>query len=671
MYFITSNSKIYSEIQETSVILAIKSLRRDMGKVLCESELPGVDIRLEQSKLEQDNFMIEQKENNIYLYAASKLGFVFGIYEISCQLLGIKPFWFWMDQRINHTEKVMVPEDYHYTSHPYKVKWRGWFINDEVLLDQWSVERDIKKPWEMVFETLLRCGGNLVIPGTDINSKKYRKMASDMGLAITHHHAEPLGAEMFARKHPEQEASYSANGDLFRKLWREGIEEQRKMDVVWNLGFRGQGDRPFWLDDPRYQTELSRGKLMGDLIREQYKLVKEYNPDAICCSNLYGETMELYQKGFLQLPEDVIHIWADNGYGKMVSRRQENHNPRIQALPLEGARGHHGIYYHASFYDLQAANHITMQPNSISFVQNELSEVLRRGANDYWIINASNIKPHVFYLDFISKLWQSGAVEEQEWLDHFVNEYYGTVEKEGIKKCYHDFASYAVAYGKHEDEHAGEQFVNHVPRMLMTQFIKNPQKQSEELLWASGDIGFEEQVAWFKAICRKACEDYNIYLVQCEKVTVTLPESSRILFEDSLLLQVRILYYCYRASLYTCKSIECGFEKDFQKAFYYAGKAKESFEKGNCCMREREHGKWQGFYKNECLADIKQSAWMSEIFMGVMRTLGDGPHFWEWQREFLHSEENKRVTLVLNMENHLPNNDMYNLMKERWVDEEI
>ena len=63
----------------------------------------------------------------------------------------------------------------------------------------------------------------------------------------------------------------------------------------------------------------------------QYELVKKYVKNPVFCTNLYGETMELYQQGFLTLPEDVITIWADNGYGKMVSRRQANHNPRVPA----------------------------------------------------------------------------------------------------------------------------------------------------------------------------------------------------------------------------------------------------------------------------------------------------------------------------------------------------
>jgi len=57
-------------------------------------------------------------------------------------------------------------------------------------------------PWEMAFEALLRCGGNMTIPGTDYNSHRYQRLAAEYGLYITHHHAEPLGARMFSRAYP-------------------------------------------------------------------------------------------------------------------------------------------------------------------------------------------------------------------------------------------------------------------------------------------------------------------------------------------------------------------------------------------------------------------------------------------------------------------------------------
>lgn len=112
--------------------------------------------------------------------------------------------------------------------------------------------------------------------------------------------------------------------------------------------------------------------MISNIMKKQYAMVREQIPDAVFCTNLYGEILELYREGCLQIPEDVILIWADNGYGKMVSRRQGNHNPRVSALPEEGDKGRHGTYYHVSFYDLQAANHITMLPNSMEFVEKSL-----------------------------------------------------------------------------------------------------------------------------------------------------------------------------------------------------------------------------------------------------------------------------------------------------------
>ena len=95
----------------------------------------------------------------------------------------------------------------------------------------------------MVFEALLRCGGNLVIPGTDKNSRIYAPIASNMGLMVTHHHAEPLGAEMFLRAYPDLKPSYLKHGDLFDKLWQEAVERQRTRK---SSGILASGDRAMY-----------------------------------------------------------------------------------------------------------------------------------------------------------------------------------------------------------------------------------------------------------------------------------------------------------------------------------------------------------------------------------------------------------------------------------------
>ena len=667
---VNRNIEIVSEISSEPVRWALENLKRDIKKACLPSGEKGCVLTLEQRPISKEFFSLaaDPENNRLCLYAGDELGFVYGIYEVSRSILGITDFWFWNDQEIKVREGYPVEENYRFDSKPFAVKLRGWFVNDEVLISAWSVNRRIEEPWEMVFEALLRCGGNMVIPGTDRNPEHYRGLASAMGLYITHHHAEPLGAEMFSRAFPELNPSYEAHPEKFKGLWLQGIEDQRELKVIWNLGFRGQGDRPFWDDDPRYQTQESRGKLMSSLIRLQYDLVKKELPDAVCCTNLYGETMELYRDGYLELPEDVIKIWADNGFGKMVTRRQENHNPRIPALPSKEDRGSHGIYYHVSFYDLQAANHITMLPNSPEFVDRELQDVLQHGVKDYWLVNCSNVKPHVYYLDLLAQIWRNGCVDIEEHRRSYVTTYYGAENESRISACLADYPNYAVSYGPNEDDHAGEQFSNHVARMLISQYMKQKEERSEHLLWATNAGDLRGQLKWFQELCQAGEKGYREYLSKCEKVAAEIAGvlGVRELFEDSLLLQVQIHYRCYAGASLVCQSLLLALDEQYQESFYYAGKARDEYLTANKMMRSREHGKWHNFYANECLADIKQSAWMLEGLMSYVRNLGDGPHFYHWQRDFLYSEEDRRVMLILVMENHLKDQELFALMKEKW-----
>jgi len=665
MLKINQNTQIISEVNAKSVQSAISSLKRDIVKACVKTKEAGSAISLKKVPHEKECFTISAVEAQLEIQANDEMGFIYGIYEVSKRLLGITEFWFWNDQVISPCEGYSIAEDYQYSSKPFCVQLRGWFVNDEVLLHTWCVNGRKDEPWEMVFEALLRCGGNMVIPGTDRNGKYYRKIASKMGLFITHHHAEPLGAEMFARSYPDLNPSYEEHAEKFEQLWEEAVIEQKEMKVVWNIGFRGQGDCPFWVNDPRYTTPEARGELMSHLIGLQYNLLKKTYPKMCCCTNLYGEVMELYQGGHLKLPQDVIKIWADNGFGKMVTRRQENHNPRIVALPDKGDKGKNGIYYHVSFYDLQAANHMTLLPNRPEFVKQELQEVLARGAKDYWIVNCSNVKPHVYYLDLIAQMWKTGDVEIEHHRREYAAKYYGEENTDIVALSLEEYFRHALKYGEHEDEHAGEQFANHVPRILISQYMKNEQDAAKELLWAMGKTTLAEQVEWYKKLCEKASKSYREYLQTCEASATKISERAKVFYQDSLLLQAQIHAYCFDGAYAVCKSIQKGIAGDYQKAFYYAGKAKKEYLKADMAMRSREHGKWHGFYENECLADVKQTAWVLSGLMSYLRNLGDGPHFYQWQREFLYAEEDRRVMLILNMENHLQNEELFALMESR------
>jgi hypothetical protein len=663
------NTKVINEVSTVGVDYAVQCLKRDLEKVVIPGRGAETVIKLEYEALESEIFHISYPDSSTMIIGSSdELGFIYGIFHVSKEFLGVQPFWFWNSQVLKKKEEIVV-EALEFISKPSKIRFRGWFINDEVLIHNWSVEGSKEYPWIMAFEALLRCGGNMVIPGTDTNSKLYREAASKMGLYITHHHAEPLGAEMFARVYPELTPSYAEHPDLFQKLWKESIQDQKNMKVVWNLGFRGQGDRPFWVDSPQYDTPKSRGRLISELIKLQLEYVSAVVENPACCINLYGEVMELYKDGYIDLPDNVIRIWADNGYGKMVTRRMDLHNPRIPALPADGDdENKHGIYYHVSFYDLQAANHMTMQPNSVEFISRELKHAFSKGVKDYLIINCSNIKPHVFYLDALRKLWSDGCLDEEQHMAEYITDYFGVEEAddiEEIKDCYKGYSAATVKFGPHEDEHAGDQFYNYTTRILAHYWLKGQVEGSaKQLLWATSDISYKEQVKWYLEKCIQGKEKFQSLYEKCTRVHSILNGYERRLFEESIYLQVKIHLYCLTGAVEFCNSYEMFYKKEYEKSFYLMGKASESYQKADDEMRQTEKDIWKGFYENDCLCDIKQTAYILRNLMFYIRNMSDGPHFFEWQRKFIYKEEDRRVMLLTNLENHLTDEELYETMKK-------
>lgn len=661
---LNSRTKLVNEMpSHTAIECACVRIRRDMGMTLENTAEEGGVILLRQKALEPETYEMEVSAYGVVIYGADDRSFIYALNMISEKYLGILPFWFWNDQKIEVKPYVEIPFG-HYKSEENRIRYRGWFINDEVLISHWTAGVSENYPWEMVFEALLRCGGNLVIPGTDKNSKIYAPIASRMGLMVTHHHAEPLGAEMFLRAYPDLEPSYLKHGDLFEGLWKDAIKRQKDEEVIWNIGFRGQGDVPFWENDPAFDTPEKRGELISNIMKKQYAMVREQIPDAVFCTNLYGEILELYREGYLQIPEDVILIWADNGYGKMVSRRQGNHNPRVSALPTEGDKGRHGTYYHVSFYDLQAANHITMLPNSMEFVEKELTDAMTHGITDLWLINASNIKPHVYPLSFIANLWKKEAKSAGKHRKQYIRDYYGTDctenERTFMEECISRYPEAMLPFGDREDEHAGEQFCNYVVRDFIHGWMKDGAVEPvEELFWCIKEDAFHKQMSWFEKKCSLTYDKIEELHRRC----TAIKDSE--LWKDSVLLQTEIHKCCLKGSILFAESFWAYREKEYKKAFFLLGNAAEAFEAADHAMRAREHGKWKGFYANDCLTDVKETSYCLKRLMGYVRNLGDGPHFYGWQREVTYSENDSKVVLITNMENHMTDWELYLAGKSR------
>lgn len=639
------------------IVSAINILKRDLQKVFATSAIDiknEIKVHIDKNlKSAPETFRIEVlSSETLVISSLDELGAIYGLLYISSQYLNVDPFWFFCDKEPELLEQVFINEKV-YCSNPFYIKYRGWFINDEVLLLGLNEKSPELNVWEKVFETLLRLGGNMVIPGTGRHSHQLRDIAVRMGLWITHHHAEPLGAKMFLNVYPDKLPIYDINADLFEKLWRDAVSEQKGNKVIWNIGFRGQGDRAFWEDDSKYDTMEKRGKFISHIMQRQYDIISEQVQNPIVCTNLYGEILELYKQGFLKFPEGTIKIWADSGYGKMVSRRQGNHNPRISAVPQSQDIGPHGIYYHVTFYDLQASNHLTMLPNTPELVQQELTHAFKEGANEYLIVNSGNVRPHTYLLDVVHKLWQDGDLEVKIHQKTYIERFFKNQQSE-IAGCIADYFKNIIHYGIHKDERAGEQFYHYISRYIISFWIKGEKQRTDEnLFWATGDIDFPMQVAWFKEKCEGVLEGWTQLRQKCLEVATQLEDKEKQLFMDWLYTQVVLHESGCKGAITLGKSYECFKKQDYMKAFVYVSQAKSSFEEGLRALKEASHDKWEHYYTNDCLTNVELTVSCLETLRGYIRMIGDAPTFYDWEKEYLYPEDEKGVVLLTNMSKQL------------------
>lgn len=658
MFVFTAQTEIYGFISSKTIQLAVDRMYRDISMVLRSGERKdkSVIVFAIHEGMEEESWMIEVQKNQILIQAADDLGLVYAFLEISKEFLGIPPFWFWQEMSWKPVESIAVEEQKRF-SKKKPIHYRGWFFNDETFLARWNPEGDGKLAWEMGFEACLRCGGNMVIPGDIDNFRKYGKLASDMGLILTHHHVEILGAPMFLNVYPDEEPSYTKNRKLFEQIWEDAVKEQADQKTIYAIGFRGQGDCAFW-ESESGGSELSdeeKGRFISNIMKRQIEIVRKYVKNPILCTNLYGEIMELYRDGWLEIPDEVIKIWADNGYGKMVARRRGNHNPRTIALPLndQEREGKHGIYYHVSFYDLQAASHTTMVPQRPEYFNKQLWEAFEDHLTEYLIVNCSSVRQHTCTLEMVSRIWSGEHITSETFYPRFVEEYYRE-SQDKICALYEEYPKLCIHYGMQEDEVAGEQFYTHCVRILAGQWMISQEQPAEDMKWATDAETLDGQMKWVYDKCAPKEEESLEYAESCRRVGATL--------YDSLTVQAILHYEGCAGTVLFYRAWEEWSKKNYMEAFYECGLAAEHFSMADRALRETEHGIWKDFYKYERFADYKFAAHILRCLMGYIRIYSDGSSYYKWDarlRKLCGKGE-----IFCNWDNHETEKELFERMKE-------
>jgi hypothetical protein len=596
--------------------------------------------------------------SELHIIGRDELGVIYGMLHYSHTVLGVDPFWFWSELPPKRQAEIKLP-CLSYDSVKPKVRYRGWFVNDEVCLIGWKEAYPPgEEVWEPVFEALLRSGGNMVIPGTDLpRTGIHHKLAAEMGLWLTHHHAEPLGAQMFLRAFPGKQASYKEHPELFERLWREAIIEQQDEKVLWVLSFRGQGDKPFWENDPFFDTPASRGRLISDVVRKQYDMIGEYVRQPVCCMAMYGEIAELYRAGHIEVPDGVIKIWADNGYGAMVSRRHGNVNLRAAALPDPGDAGKNGVYYHVTFHDLQASNHLTQFPAPADLIAHELGRAFSAGADEYLLVNSGNILQHLYTLNLVSELWSSGQANAYQNLQAFVARFYSGSHA-AIASLYTDYANCTIAYGPNADDRAGDEFYHHPARQIIGHWLAGNAQTDTRLLWATGERPFVEQAEWFRQKAAAAIPGWLDLQARCLRVLETLPEEEQRRLRTQLLVQIELHLSGCQGLASLCSAYSLFVQGDRPRAFIAASRAVWHYREGQAVLERAAVGRWEHFYRADWLTNIANTIDHADTARKFVRIHGDSPDMFLWYKEYLMPETEKHIYLENTHRNPLSDDEL-------------
>lgn len=657
-FILDSNTRYFFEgLDSITCQHAKKILGRDISKVLdskmrvvfSEEEADVIFVIAPHLSDEPEKFFMRVtsvlESKKMVFDVVDDLAFMYAVLYFSRSFLEIQPFWFWMDQKIKVKNQIII-ETSSYESINYSVRYRGWFINDEVNLIGWT---DLYPPprevWFPVFEALLRCGGNMVLPGTDLPKEGNQiNLATEMGLWVTQHHAEPLDGEMFLRAYPNLKPSYDQYSHLFENLWESSILENKDRNVIWTLGFRGQGDIPFWESDPSYSTPEERAALITYVINRQYELLCKYIDKPVCSVYLYQETMELYNAGLLKIDDRFIKVWSDNGYGKMLTRRHGQWDPRTPSLPQEVDGPLHGIYYHVAFHDLEASNHLTMLCLEPKKIVAEIEEANQGNGLCYTLINSANVKQHIVALETIRRFWNQENTEDV--VEEFVRSYYSSNYGEIIRHM-NTYLSCGVRYGPFEDNLIGDEYYHHTIRKFISAWFGKMSGNTDEVLIAPymNVSNLDDQIKTYSCICKDARGYWSELYEEGLSLLDRLNDDDFNRYMDNFFVQVVIHYFGSSGAVYCCQAYEYYVKKDYITAYLRVGKSIESQQEVLNWLTKVQHDKWEKFYSADWLTNINATVFALEAVRKFLRIIGDGPNLFYWHKYYIMPLQERHIYL--------------------------
>lgn len=398
-----------------------------------------------------EQYCLRLYDDLLVIVGSDKRGTMWGIYTFCQEILGVDPMWLWTDHSPELTSPIIINE-LNRTDGPKTYRFRGWFINDEDLLEGFSKGGPTEKDYRFhhdfcrilpqVLETMLRLKQNLLIPSTYLDilrpeEEQLIDLITERGLYVSMHHQEPVGVsqmtiEQYWAARGVTGINYIDDTEKYLEVWDKYIHQWAKHeDVIWQLGLRGRGDRPVWYGSPRIpESDEDRGRLISDAIAKQLQLIQNTtgHERVLSTSTLWMEGMHLYRANALHFPQDTMVIQADFAPEQMWGEGYYT-TPRLKGTD-------YGVYYHAGFWG--CGPHLVQgnPPEKICF---NYRHAVDKGDAAYSVLNVANIREMVLQIQCVSQItWDINTCDPIRLMHSWCRSEFGDAA-DAVEQLYRDY----------------------------------------------------------------------------------------------------------------------------------------------------------------------------------------------------------------------------------------
>jgi hypothetical protein len=582
----------------------------------------------------------------VCLTGADMRGTIYAIYQFSQSVLGVDPMYLWTDKQPEKRTSIRLPADFAHVFPSPVFHYRGFFPNDEDLLTGWIPAKQGEhtgislKVWDNVFETILRLKGNMIVPGTWIFPDDAQvEAASKRGLIVNQHHAIPLGVNV-ARWPQGVPYNYSTHPEILERAWKDAVATYKPgEEILWSVGLRGLSDSSYSSLDPSVRNnDPLLGKRISDAIADQMRIVRARYPDAHFVTDLWQEGARLMREGYLKIPPEVTLVWADTGYGDMQDGG-------------EVAAGQ-GMYFHVAMMNGNANQLSEMVP--VSVIQEELGRYIKAGADAYFLVNTSDIRPVAMTTEAVMNIAWGGIPKTGDDADgafyrRWATEEFGAKSAPALEKVYKEyFAAPAPRrkfriprltsagnapprpenFSKIPREDGDQHYHTQVRALILDkltehQVIAVPSqspKWTQPRVFNGGDAAMRrEELEQDVEDCAAAQPRWDKVWRDAVAAEALVDPARRDYYQAGVLTMITINRESNRMLLEVARSLQDDDSGNTAKAETEASEALTALDTIQASMAKAEYGKWKNWYRGDWLTGVYRTRGLVQDYLNHLK----------------------------------------------------